>query len=73
MSRGKILTALLAVALIVVLIAVFESCRDGTRPPAERDRLEGTSFRASAVSVIIPKHVAVGVGEKVFLGDVEHL
>lgn len=49
MSRGKILTSLIALAFVVVLLAVFRSCRSGSRPPSETGTLDETSYRASAV------------------------
>ena len=70
MSRGRILTIVVAIAFIIVLIAVFDSCREGTVPPAERDRLDETSYRADAAS---PEHIAVGFGDEVIRLHVEQL
>jgi len=49
MSRGEILTLLIALAFIVVLLAIFGSCRSGSQPPPETGTLDETSYRASAV------------------------
>lgn len=70
MSRGRIISVLLAIAFIVVLIAVFESCRSGTQPPAERDRLDETSYRAEANS---SDQVAVGFSDEIVRLDFEQL
>lgn len=49
MSRGKILALLIALAFVLVLVAVFRSCRSGSEPPSETGPLDETSYRASAV------------------------
>ena len=43
-SRGTLLTIALVIGLVLVLIAVFRSCREGSVPPAERGRLDETSY-----------------------------
>ena len=48
MNRARILTILIALALLLVLVAVYRSCRSGSRPPAEGGGMEEATYRASA-------------------------
>lgn len=58
MTRGKIIAIVLGIALVVLLFAVFQSCRSGSTPPAERDLLDESSYRASSALVkAVPLHV----------------
>lgn len=58
MTRGKIIAIVLGIALVVLLFAVFQSCRSGSAPPAERDLLDESSYRASsAIALAVPLHV----------------
>ena len=43
-SRSTLLAIALVIGFILVLIAVFRSCREGTVTPDERDRLDETSY-----------------------------
>lgn len=51
MSRGKLISIVIGIALVVLLIAIFRSCRSGTVPPAEREVLDETSYRASSTHI----------------------
>lgn len=71
MSRRTIITAVFAVALLVLLLVIFRACRSGSRPPAERDRLEGTSLRADASRWRSPEHVAVRLRDQGLMREFE--
>lgn len=47
MSRNRIIAILLGITLALFLFAVFRSCRSGSVPPAEREAVDETSYRAS--------------------------
>lgn len=48
MTRGRIITVIIAVASVLLLVAIVRSCRSGSRPPAERGVLEETQYRTDA-------------------------
>ena len=57
-SRSTLLTVVLVIGLVLVLIAVFRSCREGSVPPAERDQLDETSYLVEHLHGIDVSHIA---------------